>query len=173
MNDKEKLLLDNEKLVYRAINDLKYIPPKAEIEDLEQVGRIALWKAINSYNQDDNYALSTHCYRTIYGDVVNWLEKLQAVKRKDVYIDRSDTYYDSFEDEVIGDMLINEMKKYVSEKDVNMFIDKYVNGLTYKALAEKYPVSERTIKRRVRNTKDILKSKLNWSEETYEHYGHR
>jgi RNA polymerase sigma factor (sigma-70 family) len=58
--------------------------------------------------------------------------------------------------------LLDALKKRISEKDYNMFIDKHLNGLSYSAIAKKYglnfPSSSKYIIERVENVcKELLK----------------
>ncbi len=158
----EVFIKDYEKLVYVVINDLPYVHQNAEYEDLVQVGMTALWKAIEEYNKSHHPCkLSTFCYRAIKNDILNWLEKFNAKKRKNIPID-SQTYISNFEDEVIGNQIIYEMRKYLSQKDLNLFVDRYVTDLSLRQLKEKYNLSEKTISRRLSKSKNILKTNMKW-----------
>lgn len=158
------MLEENKKLIYQVINDLKYIPEGVEIEDLEQEGMIALWKAIECYDENSSYALSTHCYRVIRGDIIDWLRKFQAIKRKDIPANNEETYTTDFENEIIGNQITDEMKKYLSERDVNILVDKYVNHLSQQCLANKYNMSLSGIYKNIVRSKQILKDKMKWEE---------
>lgn len=63
----EELYLANEKLVYKALK--KYYPKMYFDEDLRQIGRIGLWKACNTYNEDismfSTYAIHCICNELI------------------------------------------------------------------------------------------------------------
>lgn len=158
----EALFKANEKLIHQVINDLKYIPKKAEREDILQVGRIALWKSINSYDECEGYALSTHCYKGIYRDIVHFLEKVQRIKRKDIYVEQEETFTDGIEDEIVGNLIVNEMMKHLSEQDVEIFIDKHVNKFTYPELIDKFGLSRSTLIRKVEHAKEVLQNNMKW-----------
>lgn len=161
MKDIDILIKSNEKIVYKVINGLKYIPKNVETEDLVQVGRISLWTALDTYKENSNYSLITHCYKIIYSDIIDWLRKQQSKKNNN-----SDVMFDNntscLEDDVALDMIVIEMNKYITEEDVNILVDKYVNKLTNNELAENYNLCERTICRRIKKAKIILRKKLKW-----------
>jgi len=154
------MLRENVRLVYQVINDLEYVPESVDTEDLEQIGKIALWKAIQSYDETSQYALSTCCYRTIYKDIIDYLRKHQAKKRKEVMLTKS--YEHGFEDELLDSMIINEIRKHLEELDYNIFIDKVVDGLTFDELTEKYGLSKMQLRYRVQKSKQILKKNIVW-----------
>jgi RNA polymerase sigma factor (sigma-70 family) len=63
----EELFLANEKLVYQALK--KYYPKIYFDEDLQQIARIGLWKACQTYNQDLSM-FSTYAMHCIYNELI-------------------------------------------------------------------------------------------------------
>ncbi|WDV47051.1 sigma-70 family RNA polymerase sigma factor [Clostridiaceae bacterium M8S5] len=152
----------NQKIIYKVIKNLNYIPNNIEFEELEQVGKIALWKAIKSYKENKNYSLSTHCYRIIYSDIIDYLRKEnKKIDYTLISLKNEDSKY--LVDEIVnGDMLILEMSKYISKQNVDILVDKYIYKLTYEEIATKNNVCKKTIYRRIKKSKKILKEKLKW-----------
>lgn len=161
MTEIEILINKNKNLVYQVINDLKYIPRGVDQEELFQIGLISLWKAIESYDKTDSYAMSTHCYQTIKSDIIDELRKHEAKKRQEVIISGK-PYMDSFEDEVIGMEIITEINKYISDKSTNILVDKYMNKLSMKEISEKYNMTERGILKNITRSIKTLRNKLEW-----------
>lgn len=62
----EELFLANEKLVYKALK--KYCPEGYFDEDIRQIGRMGLWKACRTYNEDKSM-FSTYAMRCIYNEL--------------------------------------------------------------------------------------------------------
>lgn len=162
MDDNEILFYNNKAIIYYAINSLKFVPERAEMEDLQQIGSMALWKAIETYDEELCCSFFTHCYNVIRCDLINWLEKLQCKKRQDVYIEYDSTYSDNFENDVIGDMLTDEIRKHISSVEAEIFLDKHIGKLTNKEIANKYNISLSTVKRKLDRAKDVLKNNLEW-----------
>lgn len=65
-DDAERLYLENEKLIYGALQ--QYFPALAFDEDIQQVAGIGLWKACLSY-QEDRARFSTAAYKFIANEV--------------------------------------------------------------------------------------------------------
>ena len=164
--DVEQMIINNTKLVYQVINDLEFIPESVDRDDLEQIGRISLWKAIEGYDKDSKYALSTCCYRKIYTDIVGYLRKQCAKKRSGVI--NVKTYETSFENELIDTMfdtmLVQELRKHLKVIDFNIFYDKVVLRLTYDELVKKYGLSKKQLRNRIEESKSILKTNVKWEE---------
>lgn len=180
MNTKnEALFKDNLKLMYSAIEDLKYIPEeykpkgkdKRDYEELEQQAKLILWEAILDYDEDIGTSLSSHCYSRVYYRLINWLEKVQAKKRKynKINTDINDTQINKYaiiENELMGDLLIEEIGKHIGDMNTNILIDKYIYQYQNKELAAVYSVNEKTIRRRLKKSLCVLKNELQWDMDT-------
>ena len=160
METSEEKYQKNEKLVYQVVKSIKYIPEKIEIEEVYQVGRMALWNAINSYEEKERtVAFSTYCFRAIQHTLINWLVSHQRTKRKDVSINMQSESY-TIDEEVGFSMLVDTMKKYANEVDVEMFIDKNINKMELSELTEKYKLSKVTILKRIRTVKKTMQENM-------------
>lgn len=76
----ESLYLANEKLVYQALK--KYYPKIYFDEDLQQIARIGLWKACQTYDQDLSM-FSTYAMCCIYNELNTHFRYNANPKRKD------------------------------------------------------------------------------------------
>ncbi len=71
-------ILEYEKLVYSIIR--KYSYNNNDIEDLYQVGMMALDKASKNYNLDSNCEFSTYAYLYIKGEVLKYIRENKVIK---------------------------------------------------------------------------------------------
>ena len=77
MNEKAKVLLENEYIVYSIINKYTYYFDK---DDLYQVGMIGLIDAYNHYEEDKNTKFSSFAYFYVLGKVKEHLRNTNLVK---------------------------------------------------------------------------------------------
>lgn len=71
-DDAERLYLENEKLIYGALQ--QYFPALAFDEDIQQIAGIGLWKACLNYDADKS-CFSTAAYKFIKTEVLQELRK--------------------------------------------------------------------------------------------------
>ncbi len=93
-------ILDYEKLVYKIIRRYSY--NINDIEDLYQVGMIALDKALKNYNKDSNCQFSTYAYLYIKGEVLKYIRENKVIKVS--------------KDTIKLNALINKTKDYLEQK---------------------------------------------------------
>lgn len=93
-------ILDYEKLVYSIIR--KYCYNQNDIEDLYQVGMIALDKASKKYNKNCNCEFSSYAYLYIKGEVLKYIRENKVIKVSKDYIKLN--------------ALINKTKDYLEQK---------------------------------------------------------
>ena len=74
---KTEQLMDYEKLIYSVIHNYKNY---YDLEDLKQVGYIALLKACKNYSADKNTKFSTYAYLYIKGEVLKYVREDRAIK---------------------------------------------------------------------------------------------
>ncbi|MGE6227585.1 sigma-70 family RNA polymerase sigma factor [Paenibacillus chitinolyticus] len=158
----DSLIKANEGLVHQVINDLLYIPHNIEREDLEQVGKIALWEAIQSYDENCEHKLSTHCYRKIYLEIIDYLRKSQAKKRQEIFIKGG--MAEDFSEDIIGNLLMDEIKRFLPGDHSNLFFDKSVGDMTYSQLSNKYGLSNRQARYKFKKAVEILRDNIVWEE---------
>ena len=156
----DNMIKDNKGIVWQVINDLQYVPESVEEEDLFQIGLISLWGAIESYQEDNGYALSTHCYKLVYGDIIDYLRREQAQKRNG-HIDLP-TKVESFEDDVIASLIIDEIDDLLSSNNFDIFNSIYIDNSTIQETSNDLDMSSRTVSRRIRDIKNTLQEQLMW-----------
>lgn len=93
-------ILDYEKLVYKIIRRYSY--NMNDIDDLYQVGMIALDKALKNYNKDLNCQFSTYAYLYIKGEVLKYIRENKVIKVS--------------KDTIKLNTLINKTKDYLEQK---------------------------------------------------------
>lgn len=74
----EELYLDNEPLVYHVLK--KLFPNKQFDEDLQQVGKLGLWKACSTYDKDTS-KFSTYACNCIRNELIMHMRISTAQKR--------------------------------------------------------------------------------------------
>lgn len=162
-------IIDNVKLVYQAINNLTFIPEGVEREELEQIGKIALFNALKSYKSNNGYSLSTHCYRFIYYQLLTYLKNPARKKRQCIKVNIDDhtiaTNSIEEDEDYTCDILMHEIGKYIPELDREIFFDKFVVGMTYDELSTKYNLTVKQLRGIINKSKDILQEKIKWKED--------
>lgn len=153
---------ENVRLVYQVINDLVYIPDGVDREDLEQIGKIALWQAIEDYDESCGYKMSTCCYKAIYRDIIAYLRRVQRKKRNGHLYDSG--VEDDFTNDILNSCILAEVEDALPESSYRVFYDKVIAGMTYDDLVKKYNLSKRKLRSIVDESKQLLRDNINWEE---------
>ena len=93
-------ILDYEKLVYKIIRRYSY--NQNDLEDLYQVGMIALDKACKNYDKNSNCQFSTYAYLYIKGEVLKFIRENKVIKVS--------------KDTIKLNSLINKTKDYLEQR---------------------------------------------------------
>ena len=174
MSDKdyEQIYLDNEHLVYKFAT--KYYLLKNE--DMMQSLKMAMYRAIVSYDESKGYALSTYIYKVLYNEYCyHFRDKNLKIKyTSNIVIDKNGKSSDIF-DFIADDKnknidyeldkkeMLNIINNYINtleKQDRDMFIDYYFNGVKQKHLAKKYSLSQGQISRNLKNIISCLQELL-------------
>ena len=174
MSDKdyEKIYLDNERLVYKFAT--KYYLLKDE--DMLQSLKLAMYRAIISYDSSKGYTLSTYIYKVLYNEYCyHFRDKNLKIKyTSNSVIDengKSSDIFDFIADDKNKDVdyeldkkeIINIINNYINTLDKqnrDMFIDYYFNGIKQKSLAKKYSLSQGQISRNLKSIISCLQELL-------------
>ena len=174
MSDKdyEKIYLDNERLVYKFAT--KYYLLKDE--DMLQSLKLAMYRAIISYDSSKGYTLSTYIYKVLYNEYCyHFRDKNLKIKyTSNIVIDengKSSDIFDFIADDKNKDVdyeldkkeIINIINNYINTLDKqnrDMFIDYYFNGIKQKSLAKKYSLSQGQISRNLKSIISCLQELL-------------
>lgn len=173
MSEFEKMYMDNEKLAYKFGSSYRLL----QNDDLMQCIKMALWKAVKTFDKSKNYAFSTYAYRCMYneymysfrdknlkipyttnvvkdinGDEVSIFEFIEDDKNEDiaVLLDRESMM-----------SLIFKYLDTISESNKDIYIKFQLYGFTQKELGKIYNLSQaqisRTIKLINKNLQEVLK----------------
>ena len=174
MSDKdyEQIYLDNERLVYKFAT--KYYLLKDE--DMLQSLKLAMYRAIISYDSSKGYTLSTYIYKVLYNEYCyHFRDKNLKIKyTSNSVIDengKSSDIFDFIADDKNKDVdyeldkkeIINIINNYINTLDKqnrDMFIDYYFNGIKQKSLAKKYSLSQGQISRNLKSIINCLQELL-------------
>jgi len=120
--EREKLIVENMKLVYLVINNLHL---QKQLEELVDLGMIGLCKGVDSFKPQKGYALSTYLYRCISNEILQYFRKKRPTcVSLDNVIEDEITGYD-----VIQDEDINIEEDYFAQEQKEIMY-KYINRLT-------------------------------------------
>ena len=164
--------LDNEHLVYKFAT--KYYLLKNE--DMMQSLKMAMYRAIVSYDESKGYALSTYIYKVLYNEYCyHFRDKNLKIKytsnivtdkngkSSDIFDFIADDKNKNIDYELDKKEMLNIINNYINtleKQDKDMFIDYYFNGVKQKHLAKKYSLSQGQISRNLKNIISCLQELL-------------
>lgn len=157
-------ITENIGLVYKIIRGLEYIPHQVDEDDLVQIGRIALWRAFETY-KEQTPSFTTYAYKLIYSDIISHLRMYSAQKRKNI-VKESDGR--DFTDRVNLKVAIEEAG--LTEDEYKVLKSKYFDNLTYDEISDKHDISYGRVQYMLSKAKAKIKREL---EPTYEHDGQK
>ena len=152
----------------------KYFLLNAEIEDLMQIGFLALCDAINKYDVNSNANFKTFLYLCVQGDIKNAISKTHNLKNRalndslslEFGEDEEDSWAvvlasndESPEEEVITKQkvkrLISALTQKLNEKEKKI-ISFYLQGYRYAEIAEQVGVTTKLVDNTLSKAKRIL-----------------
>ena len=150
------------KLVKTCINKFKKkynrIPTVSELSSLLNMSEKVINNILN-INNGENFKFIS--FQSLTTENTNKTSDDDYIENKLVneFFEQSDTAYELDKFEL--DDLLDALKKNVNEKDYNMFVDKYIHGLSYSDLAKKYKLnfpsySKYIIKKKKKVCKELL-----------------
>ena len=114
MNEKTKVLLENEYIVYSIINKYTYYFDK---DDLYQVGMIGLIDAYNHYKDDKNTKFSSFAYFYVLGKVKEYLRNTNLIKVSKELVKLNTSI------EKARDYLTQKLNYIPTDEEIAIFID--------------------------------------------------
>ena len=114
MNEKTKILLENECVVYSIINKYTYYFDK---DDLYQVGMIGLIEAFNHYKNDKNTKFSSFAYFYVLGRVKEYLRNTNLIKVSKELVKLNKSI------EKAKDYLIQKLNYIPTDNEIALFLE--------------------------------------------------
>lgn len=172
--EREKIILDNKGLVYHTIKKKNLL---YRIDDLEDMGLIALVKGVDGYDADKGIKLSTYLCTCIDHEISNYLAYEKAQKRTAKMVSLNTTISEDgtelievlgndpyYEDEVIHAEMIDKINRrlaFLSEKDEYIFksfwgIDGHKQKTSYE-LSKELNCSQQEISRRKEKMMNMMR----------------
>ncbi|MGL5327690.1 MAG: sigma factor, partial [Peptostreptococcaceae bacterium] len=113
--DRDKLIIDNMKLVYYVMN--KYFYEHIEIntsnkDELESAGMVALVKVADNYNQNKDIKFSTYAFKCIWGNMMSVINKNKENKNN-IELFSLEYNFNEYEDDV------SNLHKFLHKEDEN------------------------------------------------------
>ena len=162
----EKLIEENIGIVSFTINN--YFYDLRGDDDIYQIGLIALWKAVETY-EEKGATLKTYARNIIKNDIIKELEHRQANKRKlnnpnftiSLYEECSEGTEQIIE-KITGEkniQTLQDAKEFIEglEEVERQIIYSSVGGLNIKEIAEKVNQSQYLVRKSLKNIKEEMK----------------
>ena len=160
MTDKE--YLQYEPMLIKISNKFKNNPYGVDIEDIKQIGTLGMIRAFDTYQDDKGMSFNTYIYNCISWSIGKEFHNLKRIHSQytftslDHEIDEDTNMYDivpnssvNVEYKVLEYMTlqeyIQEFRSILEPIKAEIFIDKYVNDLQIKYIADKYNKKESAI----------------------------
>lgn len=167
-----ELMIKHERLVYLVAR--RYFGGWANDEDILQIGRLGLLKAIRSYNAKTT-KLSTYATRCIYNEIAQYLTNINREKRKIEYqysldeaisADNKLTLHTCIADkstnvegDICTEIVIQDYVNKLTGRDKEI-MQMLVAGDTMTYIGEKLGISRQRVSKVVLSLKEKLKIKL-------------
>lgn len=155
---KEERFFENEKLIYYMIDKFNIPNTHMEYEELVGEGRLALWKAVDSYKENKDAAFSTYACNVLKNRMSVYLNKKGVRDNKNMREDSVplDMIIGDDNDTTLGDITpsnkplgdvslrvyLNDLRKNAKTKSVKIFFDFY-DGMTAEEIAKKYKLRDK------------------------------
>lgn len=167
MDERNNLYLENEKLVpYVVIKMIHISPNDVDFDDIMQVGRIALWKATNRYNDNIEVAFSTFAVKFIENKILTFLQskgehEYRSHRMNDISLDDEDNNLDN---ELASDLmnpddeiLFNHIKELKNDSPQSQCLWLMYEGYSCNEIAKMLNISEATVRTYNCNEKKRIK----------------
>ena len=164
----EKLILENQNLIYNVLKKLNLYQQHEEYFDL---GMIGLIKGVKSFDKNKGYKLSTYLTTCIRNEILIFLRKrkINCLSLEDdindnlkiIDIIKSD---ENITDAVIKKSIIEELYIAINKLSSNELLLLelyYINNLTQLEISKKLKCSQAQVSRRIKNIYKKLKESLN------------
>lgn len=175
--EKEKMFEENMNLVPYVIKDILHVDMKEfDFEDLLQEGYIDLWKAVQTYNNENKSSFSTYACCCIRNKLINYLNTPRRNYYREQYLldlsldkEVNEKNHIEFHD-ITNVKEERDLNLYITLKDILNSLDKNdiktkilfdkMEGYTRKEIAKKYGLSFNTVNVYLSAIRKEIKSKL-------------
>uniref|UniRef100_UPI002620432E sigma-70 family RNA polymerase sigma factor n=1 Tax=Terrisporobacter sp. TaxID=1965305 RepID=UPI002620432E len=185
MTDKD--YLQYEPMLIKIANRFKNNSYGIDIEDIYQIGSLGMIRAFETYKEDKGVKFSNYVYSNIEWSIKKEFSNLKRIKQQYIFtsldheIDEETNMYDiipnssvNVEYEVLEGMTlqeyIQEFRSILEPIKAEIFIDRYVNELQIKYIADKYNKKESAINNIFRQSRMELIRKSFRIRKEYEKY---
>lgn len=153
---------ENEKLIFYIIN--RKFPSLVGDEDIVQIARIAIWEGTMNYSEKKpDVKESTWLSRCIENQIKDELKKRTAKKRN---IQQGDIYEMEIEDKdfdidenINEEELVHQIEKLLDSTE-RIIMKKKVEGYETNEIANSIGLSRRSIQRKLKHSREVLKNVL-------------
>jgi RNA polymerase sigma factor (sigma-70 family) len=147
-----------------------------DVEDLNQVCLLGLFKSYNKYDVSKGYRFITYCGIVITNELKMYnrseSKHMKLLYLQDNAVEEENISYEDFvedetnyEDKALEPIIIEEIYKALenlTERDRNIFIDYYINKLNQVKLEQKYQITQSVISRKLKKGIELVKNKVSY-----------
>ena len=168
----EEIYLRNQNLVYKFAINYKLLND----EDMMQNLRMAMFRAIKSFDSSKGFALSTYVYIALYHeykysfrdknlkiDYANNVVSDETGKQSDIFDFIPDEKNIDIDEKLDREEIFRIINNYINtcEKDYkDLFFDYYFNNIKQKELAKRYNLSQGQVSRKIKSIIKCLQELL-------------
>lgn len=168
----EQLFLENQNLVYKFATKYRLLND----EDMMQNLKMAMFRAIKSYDKSKGFALSTYVYITLYHEYkysfrdkhlkMTFVDNIvydENNKQSDIFDFIPDDKSIDIDYEIDKQEILKIINNYIDtcEKDYkDLFNDYYFNNIKQSELAKKYNLSQGQVSRKIKSIIKCLQELL-------------
>lgn len=144
MEEIEQIILDNEDLIKKVIFKLRIY---RDFEEYMQVGRIALWKAVKSFDKTKG-EFTMFAYMTVKFAIARELSKSNDVSQNEFTVE--DEVFSNIEEQSTVQPCLEWPEWFSHLKEEEQFLIKamFLENLNMKEIADKYNFSYEALKKR-------------------------
>ncbi|MBM7667050.1 RNA polymerase sigma factor (sigma-70 family) [Solibacillus kalamii] len=144
MLDVEQLIFENETLIKKVIFNLKIY---RDIDEYMQVGRIALWQALQKFDESKG-DFAMFAYMSVKYAIIRALSKANHVSEHELTVEDDVMIINSQHHFITSNMEWPEWFEELNNDEQFLLIELYEKELSVKDIADKYRLNYETIKKR-------------------------
>ena len=169
--------MDNDKLIEKHTGLVKYVAKRylnngLDFEDLCQEGYIGLLTANSKYIENNKCKFSTYAYQWIKQSIIRAIENTGSLVRIPSYKHKlcdsrcadfvDNLHHNNSDSNITVQLLLDKIKIILGDSvDYEIYIDRNMNDLSYRAIGDKHGLSYEAIRKRLIILQQLVKDKLN------------